>query len=148
MFNKNILYTLTILEAIEKIKIYIKEFDNADNFLLANDQLNFNATVNLLIAIGEEAKNIDEAFKKKYQNINWKAVVGLRNELAHNYRGIDADIVWDITQNYLDNLMSVCKNYIKEQLELKNMRLDELEKIISTSYYKHLHYLKSLISPI
>jgi len=47
MFNKNILYTLTILEAIEKIKIYIKRFDNADNFFLANDQLNFNATVRI-----------------------------------------------------------------------------------------------------
>jgi len=34
------------------------------------------------------------------------------------------------------------------QLELKNIRVDELEKIINTSYYKHLHYLKSLINVV
>jgi hypothetical protein len=50
--EKNLVYVLTILEAIEKIKIYSSDFENPDDFLWANQQLNFNGTVNLLIAIG------------------------------------------------------------------------------------------------
>ena len=58
--SKNILYILTMLEAIEKIFIYSADFENEEEFYLANEQLNFNASVNLRIAIGEENKKIDE----------------------------------------------------------------------------------------
>ncbi|MFZ4085829.1 MAG: hypothetical protein ACOYK1_09915, partial [Vampirovibrionia bacterium] len=57
--NKNLISSLTILEAIEKILIYSSEYQSYSDFLWANDQKDFNATANLLIAIGEEVKNID-----------------------------------------------------------------------------------------
>ena len=54
--SRNMLYILTILEAIEKISLYCDAFEDEEQFYQANNQLNFNATVNLLIAIGEENK--------------------------------------------------------------------------------------------
>ena len=49
MYNKlNLAYILISLEAIEKIFLYTKEFKDPEVFLWANDQLNFNATYNLL----------------------------------------------------------------------------------------------------
>ena len=61
--SKNILYILTMLEAIEKIFIYSADFEDEEKFYFANKQLNFNASVNLLIAIGEENKKINEELK-------------------------------------------------------------------------------------
>ena len=61
--SKNLTYILTILEAIEKIFYYSKEFKDEEEFYFANKQLNFNASVNLLIAIGEENKKIDKELK-------------------------------------------------------------------------------------
>ncbi len=52
--SKNMLYILTMLEAIEKVFIYSSGFVDEEEFYDANRQLNFNATVNLLIAIGED----------------------------------------------------------------------------------------------
>jgi len=52
--SKNILYILTMLESIEKIFIYSSDFEDEEKFYFANKQLNFNATANLLISIGEE----------------------------------------------------------------------------------------------
>ena len=52
----------------------------------------------------EDSKKLDESFKKRFPKINWYAITSLRNELAHNYRGIDSDIIWDIVQNYLNDL--------------------------------------------
>ncbi len=71
--SKNLIYILTILEAIEKILYYSREFSTEEDFFYANKQLNFNATVNLLIAIGEENKKIDEALKSS-NTLNWKNV--------------------------------------------------------------------------
>jgi hypothetical protein len=42
--------------AIEKIIIYSNEFVSADDFLNSNNQMNFNGTITLLIAIAEETK--------------------------------------------------------------------------------------------
>lgn len=59
MYNsKNLTYILTILEAIEKISYYSKEFKDEEEFYFANKQLNFNATVNLLIAIVRKIKRL------------------------------------------------------------------------------------------
>jgi uncharacterized protein with HEPN domain len=54
--DKNLAYILTTLEAIEKINLYTKDFIDPEVFYEANDQLNFNATYNLLIVVGEESK--------------------------------------------------------------------------------------------
>ena len=70
MFDKQLLYILTILEAVEKIRIYTAEFSDPLDFFEANAQMNFNATVNLLIAIGEESKKIDDAKKETLPDIN------------------------------------------------------------------------------
>lgn len=58
--KKNFTYILTILEAIEKIYLYTKAFQDADEFYQANDQMNFNACQALLLVIGEESKKINQ----------------------------------------------------------------------------------------
>ena len=136
-FNKNLLHVLTILEAIEKIKLYTASFKNAETFFNANDQLEFNAVLNLLITTGEEVKKIDSKLKDK--STNWQAVAALRNELSHNYRGVDLDIIWDIIQNYLDPLKKACLKIIVEIQPNKKA----MNQILENSFYKHLAYLKT-----
>lgn len=41
--GKNLIYLLTILEAIEKIWIYTRDFSDAEAFYLSDEQLHFNA---------------------------------------------------------------------------------------------------------
>ncbi len=136
--KKNLIHVLTILEAIEKVKIYTHEFDNADDFFWANQQLNFNGTVNLLIAIGEESKNISPKLKEEFPGIRWKDIAGIRDKLAHDYRGIDPNIVWDVIQNNLDELK---ETLIKMLPEIQYDRKVLIESL-NTGYYCHLRYLK------
>ena len=50
MYNiKNILYIVSAISEIEKISIYTLEFLDSDDLLQANNQLNFNGTITLLI---------------------------------------------------------------------------------------------------
>lgn len=91
--NKNLTYICTILECIEKIITYTQGFSVADDFVRANDQLNYNATWSLLLVIREEAKKIDKVLKASYPVIPWRQLAGMRNHLAHDYRGVDAELV-------------------------------------------------------
>ena len=137
--EKNLVFILTVLESIEKIKIYSDEFDNPDDFLWANSQLNFNGTVNLLIAIGEEVKKIDERLKGEFPEIKWKAIAGIRDKLAHDYRGIDPNIVWNVIQNDLDDLKKTVVNMLSKVDYNEKMLKDALK----TKYYSHIDYINS-----
>ncbi|HBD95093.1 MAG: hypothetical protein A2015_02350 [Spirochaetes bacterium GWF1_31_7] len=137
MLNNNVIYILTVLEAIEKISIYSKNFKTPDELYWANDQINFNASVNLLIAIGEETKKIDSNLKFDYQEIHWKAICGLRDKVAHNYRGIDPVIIWSVIKDELPILKIAMVSMIKK-LDLNK---DLLKEFIDNKYYKHLTYL-------
>ncbi len=137
MFDKQLLYILTILEAVEKIRIYTAEFSDALDFFEANDQMNFNATVNLLIAIGEESKKIDDAKKLTLPDIQWSSIIGLRNELSHNYRGIDYHIIWNVVQVHLDKIKIACIAILL-QLDIEE---EILKKAVTSRYYEHLAYI-------
>lgn len=139
MFDeKNLVYVLTILENIEKIKIYSSDFDDAEDFLWGNQQLNFNGTVNLLIAIGEEVKKIDTALREEFTGIDWKAISGMRDKMSHDYRGIDPHIVWNVVQTKLDDL----KQTLIQMIERIDYEKEMLSEALRTNYYCHLSYLK------
>ena len=139
MFDvKNLTYILTMLEAIEKIFIYSNDFEDEEDFYHANKQLNFNASVNLLIAIGEENKKIDENLKIS-KKINWKNISALRDKISHNYRGIDEYIVWDIIQNYLPKLKIAL---IKMIPKIENYKI-YLKEALNSDYYEDLKYLEN-----
>ncbi len=135
--SKNILHILTILEAIEKIKIYSDEFEDEEEFYYANKQLNFNATVNLLIACGEENKKIDSGLKTS-KIINWKNLSAMRDKISHDYRGIDETIIWDIIQNYLPKLKIALIDMIPRIENYKTY----LNEALKSNYYEDLEYLR------
>ncbi len=139
MYNdKNLIYVLTILEAIEKIQIYTKKFSNAHDFWSSDNQLYFNASSNLLLAIGEETKKINEKLKEEFSNIKWRAIKELRNRLAHDYRGSDHDILWQIIQKELDPL----RQTLIKMLDLIEYEDEMILSALNSDYYKHLKYLK------
>lgn len=135
--ESNLVYILTALEAIEKIKLYTADFVNADDFLWSNQQLNFNGTVNLLIAIGEESKKINSKLKEEFPVTDWKGIAGIRDKLSHDYRGIDPNIVWKVVRDELDNLKSV----LAKMLARIKYDPEMLKAVLETKYYSHLDYL-------
>ena len=136
MYNsKNTLYIISAISAIEKIKIYSDEFISADAFLNSNNQLNFNGTITLLIAIAEETKKIDIKLLATQQQIQWQNIIDMRNVLAHNYRGIDPEIVFDVVKNELQKLKLA---FIQI---LSNLPIEFVTEILETNQYKHLKYL-------
>jgi uncharacterized protein with HEPN domain len=83
-FDKNALYLLTVLEAIEKIKIYSSGYNTPESLFNAEDQLPYNGICHLLLAIGEESKKIELSLKETQSFISWDEIAGLRNRIAHD----------------------------------------------------------------
>lgn len=108
--SKVTLSLTSILEAIEKIENYTKEFSTADDFY--HDEKSFDATMMQFVVIGEMISKLDESFKKEHSNIPWQKIKGFRNIVTHNYFGIDADEIWDIIKNRIKPLKSEIEDLI------------------------------------
>ncbi|MBI5917604.1 MAG: DUF86 domain-containing protein [Bacteroidetes bacterium] len=136
--DNNLVFILTMLEAIEKIDIYSRGFDNADDFYYANEQLQFNAVTNLLLVIGEEATKIEVNLKSKFETIAWDKITGLRNRLAHDYRGTDREIVFSVIQNHLPGL----KIALIDMISSVSFPSEMLAEALNSEFYTHLQYLR------
>lgn len=104
------LYLDDILQAIEKIEKYTKGLTVEK---LKKEDLVVDGVVRNLEIIGEAAKNIPVDIKKKHSDIEWKKITGLRDILAHEYFGIDLEILWDIVKNKLPELKGKVSHLLK-----------------------------------
>lgn len=62
------------------------------------------AFVRSLEVIGEAAKNVPQEFRSQYPDVEWRAMMGMRDRLIHSYFGVDYEIVWDVVQNHIPEL--------------------------------------------
>jgi uncharacterized protein with HEPN domain len=70
--KNDLLYLLNILEYIEKIWKYTEKTNNAEELFELNEQMNLNASLTLLVNIGENALKMTERLKNEYPNIEWQ----------------------------------------------------------------------------
>ena len=66
---------------------------NYASFVL--DRRTVNAVIRSLEVMGEAAKRIPEEIRRKYPDIPWKRMAGMRDKLIHEYAGVDLETVWD-----------------------------------------------------
>lgn len=90
-----------ILDGIAKIERYLQGFDLRK---FKTDELTIDAVVRNIEIIGEATTCLDRGLKAKYPNIEWRFATAIRNRLIHGYFDVDAEIVWNTTQNDLPKL--------------------------------------------
>jgi len=83
-----------ILEAIERIEKYAPKGRKA----FERDELVQVWMVRHLEIIGEACRTLPESFREKNPDVAWRAIIGMRNILAHHYFEIDLEIVWNAVE--------------------------------------------------
>ncbi|MDA0268150.1 MAG: DUF86 domain-containing protein [Cyanobacteria bacterium] len=82
---------------------------------LTNDRMLQLAVVKELEIIGEAAGKLTQALRDRYPHIPWIDIISMRNRLAHEYFGIDLDIVWDTVQHSLPSLLRELEAMVKQE---------------------------------
>ena len=100
----NLVYVKHMLDAIEQIEDYLKDVDYKT---FSSNKMIFDAVLRELSIIGEASNRIDKDFQKKYPDIPWRKVVGLRNTIIHEYFNVNKNTVWQTCQNNLPELKAI-----------------------------------------
>lgn len=111
--HKDFACLMSIIDSIDKIKNYTKDYSDADSFY--DDNKAFDAVMMNFIVIGEMADKISSEFRLQTNKIiDWIKIIGFRNIIAHNYFGIDAEEVWQIIGDSLVDLETKIKSLLEK----------------------------------
>ena len=121
MYDKELLYNVLqqILEAIQKIEKRFKSISKPSDFIDTYEGATMlDAICMMLIAIGENLKNVDKITNKtllaKYPEMDWKGVKGLRDIISHHYFDIDVEEIFWVCEHHIPQLSQTIEKIIKE----------------------------------
>ena len=87
-----------IIESIGKIERYTH---NMDYETWCKDEKTIDAVTRNIEIIGEAASQLPEEIHEQFGDVPWRMMKGIRNILAHEYFGVDLEIIWKTVTNDL-----------------------------------------------
>lgn len=112
MANRNeIVFIEDILECIQKIQNYIKNITETE---FQNDSEKQGAIIRRIEIMGEATKKISSQTRKKYPNIPWKEMAGMRDVVIHEYFGISINLIWKVATKEIQEIKPEIEKILKD----------------------------------
>jgi uncharacterized protein with HEPN domain len=92
------MYLEDMLLAMDRILEYL---DGFTFYQFKRDYKTVDAVIRNFEIIGEASKNIPDEIKERFPEVPWDEMYLMRNRISHEYFGIDYEIIWDVSKNYL-----------------------------------------------
>ena len=95
-------YVQDMLGFGEKVLSYTEGMDQ-DMFIA--DTRTYDATLRNIQLIGEAATHVPDDVRESNPDIPWRAIIGVRNRLAHSYLHISDSVIWSIVQDAIPDTL-------------------------------------------
>lgn len=102
-------YVGHMLDMAQKALHLIRGKDRRD---YSSDEVLRFALAHLIQVIGEAARHLSKEFCDSHPEIPWKAIVGMRHKVVHDYMNVDEDVVWDTVAKELPSLVIQLKKIV------------------------------------
>ncbi len=89
---------LDIVIAAADAQSFVRDLDWA---AFQESRLHQSAVIRALEVIGEAAGRLSTEFTSAHPELPWRDIINMRHRLIHAYSAVRLDIVWDVTQNQL-----------------------------------------------
>ncbi len=113
MSDKSLVYDFLVemIESAEKVLKRCKNISSVDDFLTEDGQIILDSICMQLIALGEGVKKVDKLTNKRllnrYPQVNWRAVSAMRDILSHHYFDLNAETVYGVCTDEIENLRDI-----------------------------------------
>lgn len=108
------IYLKDILESIERVENFVKDM-NYDEFV--KDEKTHYAVIRCIEIVGEATKHIPNYIRRKYPEIPWKDIAGMRDKVIHFYFGINLKKVWKTVEEDFPEIKPLIKKVFENLKE-------------------------------
>jgi len=103
-----------ILRYCEDVNDFMKRFGGYQQFI--TDRAYHSAVSMCVLQIGELAGGLSSEFREETKDtMQWGLIRGMRNWIAHSYKEMDNDIIWDTISNSVPLLMKFCNEITQKE---------------------------------
>lgn len=103
-------YLRHIRDAIGRVVDYTQ--GGRDDFL-RNPQIQ-DAVIRNLEIIGEAVKHLSDDLRQQHPDVPWKQIAGMRDEVIHEYFGVDMHIVWNVIERHIPALRKKVEGLLRQ----------------------------------
>ena len=97
-------YIEDIIDAMSNAERFIEGMKYVD---FIEDKKTIYAVIRCLEITGEAVKKIPDDIRRKYPEIPWKEIAGMRDKLIHDYLNVDFEILWETIKKDIPDLKLV-----------------------------------------
>ncbi|KAA0253973.1 DUF86 domain-containing protein [Acidobacteria bacterium ACD] len=104
------LYLRDILDAADAIGAFVGGLGPDD---LRDDRKTRDAVVRNLEIIGEAVKRLPSALLDRWPQVDWAGWSRMRDVVAHQYFGVDVDVIWSAVADELPGLVAATRSLLE-----------------------------------
>ena len=101
---------LDVSEALDRIARYTEL--GRERF--EADELVQTWVIHHLQIIGEAARTLSPAVRERYPQVPWMQIVRMRHILAHQYFGVDVELIWSVVEQHLPALRATVSEMLPD----------------------------------
>lgn len=100
-----------MLDISRKIQVFAQPISGWEE--LAEDELRLDAILMNFINLGECVSRLSQDMIAGTPSVEWRKIKGMRNIVAHDYWGVDVEMVWQIVQYWLPTFSDEISRLLK-----------------------------------
>ena len=107
-------YLQDILSMTDKVEQFTVDLSLAE--FEENEMAHF-AVIRAIEVMGEAAKHVPPEVKRKYPEVPWSRMAGMRDKIIHGYFGVDLHIVWETATRSIPMPKPQISEVLMEEIE-------------------------------
>ncbi len=105
------IYIMDILENMGLAEDFVKGMDYEE---FVSDTKTNHAVIRCIEVMGEAAKHVPESVRKKYSEIPWKDIAGMRDNIIHLYFRVSLEKVWLVLKEDIPTLKPLIQKVLDD----------------------------------
>ena len=138
--NKDLMCLLKMQEAVGKILYYAGSYGKPDVLLFTNHEKDYEASLHLMMIIGEQAFTISNLIKESFTDIDWNELMKYRTIVANDYLRINKHVVTTLKKNDIASLKLQITDCINMQLSKGIFMKEDISKLKGSIQFQYIDF--------